>query len=267
MMTRAKILIGALAVAFAICAFGEDAPEVVCRTCNDTGSVEAQCPVCRGTRYVWTCVQGRGGWCGYGASYKPLHKNCKSSRKRIVCPNCAVKSKASATGKVTVPCPDCDGHGVLVRTYHLIRDVREVESCRAQVIRQLEHKQKCRQVQVLKMSEDELADYKIENTGCKVFESEAALLEFLRKGEEQKASAKWYFAIRDTKGITMQDRRRALEDLTRGNFFSSGDANVLKRKFTDEELADFKTLNPNCKLFRDVDEFKEFMRKAQASDR
>ena len=87
---------------------------------------------------------------------------------------------------------------------------------------------------------------------------------FLKNGEDQKTDAKWYFAIRDAKNVTMYDKRRALEGMANGNFYSYGYSNVLKRKFTDEEIKDFKALNPNCKLFRDVDEFKDFMRKVKA---
>ena len=110
------------------------------------------------------------------------------------------------------------------------------------------------------MTKEDLADYKIENSNCKVFEDEDELMEFLKNGEEQKTGAKWYFAIRDAKNVTMYDKRRALEDMANGSYYSYSDSNVLKRKFTEEEVKDFKALNPNCMLFRDVDEFKEFMR-------
>ena len=39
------------AIALALCASGKpdkDEKEIVCKTCNDTGRTEAQCPVCRG---------------------------------------------------------------------------------------------------------------------------------------------------------------------------------------------------------------------------
>ena len=43
-------------IALALCASGKpdkDEKEIVCETCNDTGRTEAQCPVCRGTKYMW----------------------------------------------------------------------------------------------------------------------------------------------------------------------------------------------------------------------
>ena len=46
-------------LALALCVSGKPAKEekeVVCKTCNDTGSVEKQCPVCRGAKYMWQCV-------------------------------------------------------------------------------------------------------------------------------------------------------------------------------------------------------------------
>lgn len=276
------------ALALALCASGTTAKEekeVVCKTCNDTGTVEKQCPVCRGTKYMWRCVQGKNkgwysegssyrydenenyvrvrsdkGWCGYGATYKAIHSNCKNTRKRVVCPNCASKSKTSATGKVAVACPDCDGRGTLMKSYYLVRNVHELEYNREYILRQLERGRECSCVQRRKMTKEDLADYKIENSNCKVFESEEELLAFLKDGEKQKAGAKWYFAVRDAKNVTMYDKRRALEDMANGNYYSYSDSNVLKRKFTDEEVKDFKALNPNCKMFRDVDEFKEFMR-------
>ena len=260
-MRKTKVLGSFVVVALALCASGKaekEGKEVVCKTCNDTGRVETQCPVCRGTKYIWRCLQGHDP-CGYGASYKPLC-NCRSTRKRIPCSNCLGKGKTSATGKVTVACPDCDGQGTLAKTYYLVRDARNLEYNREYIVRQLEQGRECSYVQRRKMTKDELADYKIENSNCKVFESEDELMAFLKNGEEQKAGAKWYFAIRDAKNVTMYDKRRALEDITRGGYYSSSDSNVLKRKFTDEEVKDFKALNPNCKLFRDVDEFKEFMR-------
>ena len=279
-------------IALALCASGKpdkDEKEIVCKTCNDTGRTEAQCPVCRGTKYMWRCVQGKNkgwysegstyrydengnyvrvrsdeGWCGYGATYKAIHSNCKNTRKRVVWPNCINKSRASASGKVTVECPDCDGQGTLAKTYYLVRDVRNVEYNREYILRQLERGRECSYVQRRKMTKDDLADYKIENSNCKVFEDEDELMAFLKNDEEQKAGAKGYFAIRDAKNVTMYDKRRALEGMANGSFYSYGDSNVLKRKFTDEEIKDFKALNPNCKLFRDVDEFKDFMRKVKA---
>ena len=106
-MRKTKVLGSFAVVALALCASGKAAKEekeVVCKTCNDTGSVEKQCPVCRGTKYMWRCVQGKNkgwysegssyrydengnyvrvrsdeGWCGYGATYKALHTNCKNT--------------------------------------------------------------------------------------------------------------------------------------------------------------------------------------------
>lgn len=274
--------------ALALCASGKEAKEereAVCKTCNDTGTVEKQCPVCRGTKYMWRCVQGKNkgwysggrsyrydengnyvrvrsdeGWCGYGVTYKAMHSNCKNTRKRIPCPNCLGKGKTSATGKVTVACPDCDGQGTLVKTYYLVRDARDLEYNREYILRQLEQGRMCSYVQRRKMTKEDLADYKIENSNSKVFEDEDELMEFLKNSEEQKVGTKWYFAVRDAKNVTMYDKRRALEDMANGNFYSYSDSNVLKRKFTEEEVKDFKALNPNCMMFRDVDEFKEFMR-------
>lgn len=282
-----RLVENVMTLAIIITAWGvfgkEEQKEVVCKTCNDTGSIKEVCPVCRGTKYVWKCVpsQNKGwsystsirydengnrinadcGWCGYGSTYKSLHSNCKNTRKRCVCPNCVSgKGKTSATGKVTVPCPDCDGQGVLVKTYYAIPNVRNVEYERDYIIRQLERGQSCSYVQKRKMSKDELADYKIENSNCKVFENYEALLSFLKNGEAQESDAKWYFAIRDTNNVTMYDKRRALEDIANGSFCSYSDSNIIKRKFTEEEVKDFKALNPTCKMFRSVDEFKEFVR-------
>lgn len=287
-MKSTRIIGFVTVVLLALCASGKAAKEekkVVCKTCSDTGTVEMQCPVCHGTKYMWRCVQGKNkgwysegssyrydengnyvrvrsdeGWCGYGATYKAIHSNCKNTRKRISCPNCLSKGRTSSTGKVTVACPDCDGQGTLVKTYYLVRDARNLEYNREYIVHQLEQGRECSYAQRRKMTKEELADYKIENSNCKVFESEEELMAFLKNGEEQKAGAKWYFAIRDAKNVTMYDKRRALEDMARGGYYSYSDANVLKRKFTDEEVKDFKALNPNCKMFRDVDEFKEFMR-------
>lgn len=282
-------IVGVLSVVtLVLCASGKvakEGKEVVCKTCNDTGTVEKQCPVCHGTKYMWRCVQGKNkgwysegssyrydengnyvrvrsdeGWCGYGVTYKAIHSNCKNTRKRVVCPNCASKGKTSARGKVTVACPDCDGQGTLMKSYYLVQNARELECNREYILRQLEQGRMCSYVQRRRMTKEDLADYKIENSNCKVFEDEDELMEFLKNGEEQKTGAKWYFAIRDAKNITMYDKRRALEDMVSGSFYSYSDSNVLKRKFTEEEVKDFKALNPNCMLFRDVDEFKEFMR-------
>ena len=288
-MQSVKIAGSMAVMALALCVRGKTATEekeVVCKTCKDTGKVEVQCPVCRGTKCMWRCVQGKNkgwyseggyyrydengnyvrvrsdeGWCGYGTTYKPIHSNCKNTRKRVVCPNCLNKGKTSATGKVMSDCPDCDGRGTLVKTYYLVRDIRSLDYNRDYIVRQLERGRECSYAQCRKMSKEELADYKIENPNCKVFESNDELMAFIKKCEEQKVGAKWYFAIRDATHVTMYDKRRALEDMSNGGYYYSySDSNVLKRKFTDEEVKDFKALNPNCKMFRDVDEFKDFIR-------
>ena len=51
-----------------------------------------------------------------------------------------------------------------------------------------------------------------------MFEDEDELMAFLKNDEEQKAGAKWYFAIRDAKNVTMYDKRRALEGMANGSF-------------------------------------------------
>lgn len=288
-MDGVKIMSFFAAVLLAQCACGKpakEAKEIVCKTCNDTGSVSQQCPVCRGTKYVWQCMvsknkgivyedrsfrfdangnpvreQSDGEWCGYGSIYKPIHSNCKNTRKRLTCPNCVNgKSKTSASGKVTVACPDCDGHGKRMKSYWLIRNVLEVEYNRDYLLRQAESGCNCSSVERRKMTDEELADYRIENLNCKVFESDREMIAFLKNGEGQKAGAKWYFVVRDAKNVARDDRSRVLDDLAAGHFTNYGGANILRRKFTDDEVKEFQSMNQNCKMFRDMDEFTGFLR-------
>lgn len=283
-MNVCKKCIVMLVTGLAMALFAKDDEPVVCKTCNDTGRVAVTCPVCKGTRYVWRCILGKNrsyssyarrfdedgnlesanaddSWCGYGATYKALHTNCKNSRKRIPCPNCQNKGKSSSTGKITEPCPDCDGRGTLMKTYYLIRDTREVSMDREYICRQIE-RGTCSYVIQRKMTKDDLADFKIENMRCKVFEKREDAIAFIKRGEENDPDAKWYFVIRDANRLSMSDKRNALESTLSCD--SDGYSNVFRRKLSDDAIKDFKALNPNCKLFRAADEFKDFVRNAKA---
>jgi len=282
-MNMCKRCLVGLAVGMGMVLFGKDDVPVACKTCNDTGRVAAACPVCKGSRYMWQCMPGKNrsyssyvrrfdengnlvsanaddSWCGYGATYKALHTNCKNSRKRVICPNCQNKGKSSSTGKIAKACPDCDGRGTLMKTYYLIRDTRDVTTDREYICRQIE-RGTCPYVIQRKMTKDDLADFKIENMRCKVFEKREDAIAFIKQGEENDADAKWYFVIRDANQLTMSDKRNALESTPTCD--SYGCSNVFRRKLTDDMVKDFKALNPTCKLFRDADEFKDFVRNAK----
>lgn len=276
-----KVALLALGILGALGSQGATArKDVVCTTCRDTGKVSVPCEVCSGSKYVWVCYEREErkrvvrpnakdtGYCGYGNVYKPYHENCKKSRKRINCPNCANASKTFSSGKVISPCPDCDGNGTLLTTYYVILDARTVKNRRPLLLKQLETApfKDSKLLVCRRMTPDDLADFRIGNVNCRAFESLEAVTAFVRDGEAAQAGAKWYFAVRDRNQVTLADKRVALEDLARGNVPAVPSKNVLKRRFTDEELEDFRALNPDSVTFRDLDEFKKFIRSVKTAE-
>ena len=293
---------GALPLALMITALSFLArAEVECRTCKDEGVVYEKCPLCRGSRYMWTCSaesSARTYWngssyqqpdpesqyCGYGSTYKPLHKGCKATRKRINCPNCAKgKTKSVSTGKIAKVCPSCHGKGKEVErnddVYYVIRDASYItDQDREYVFLQMDKPAINGQPhsfnsKIFKrtMDESELSDYKAVYPRAKVFESLEEMKDFLRKNPNGTANASTdssqptVYIVKDATQITANDRRIVFEEL--GNGYSSySSRNIMQRRFTDQDIEDFKLINPRCRVFETLPELKAFMRTAKVID-
>lgn len=207
------------AFAFAMLSFAavaKDGDDVVCKTCKDVGEVKETCPLCRGTKYMWTCnkpdttsKRGRfvvhdweeeqnaranerdSKYCGYGSTYKAIHKSCKGTRKRINCTRCATgKSKSKSTGKIMVPCPDCDGKKHLKKTCYLVRDSRWISPEEKEYVFEKMDKpgtgpDKRVRPNVFKgrMTGEQLENFKAINQDGKAFDSLDELKEFIKNNK------------------------------------------------------------------------------------
>ena len=274
--------------------------EEECKHCKGSGLVYDKCPVCHGSKYVWVCTRGfdsRTYWsgetsyrqtdqssqyCGYGSTYKPIHTNCKGTRKRVNCPNCAQgKTKSVSTGKVARPCPVCHGkraQGEVHGMYYVIRDASYIsDQDREFVFLQMDKsevdggRQDFRSRIFKKaMNVSELADYKAIYPRAKVFESLDELKEFLRKfpngtTSTSEVSQSTVYIVKDATQVTANDRRIVFEEL--GNGYSSySSRNIIQRRFTEQDVEDFKLINPRCRVFETLAELKAFMRTAKVID-
>lgn len=239
--------------------------KVVCYTCRDTGSVTVECPICHGTKYVWKHAYSDSetkDFCGYGSAYTAIHKGCRAGRKRSLCPNCLSKNKLSCTGQATIECPNCNGRGELTRTYYIISGTYDTSSSREYYLKRLERYgvEGCSFVTTKKMTADELADFKIENPRSKVFASEEEIKTYLKLGDRSLTSkaGKLYFVIKSVKKLRLYDCNRALSELN-GSYYSSDSSTISKLRLSDEEVKEYQQKNPDCKFFRDVDAFREFL--------
>lgn len=246
--------------------------KVVCYTCRDTGAVTVECPVCRGTKYVWKHSHSysrdeKDDFCGYGSIYTAIHKDCRNGRMRRWCPNCLRKNKLSSTGQATIECPNCNGRGELTRTYYIISGSYVISSSPEYYLNQLDRYgvDKCSFVQKQKMTADELADFKIENPRSKVFTSEEEIKTYLKLGDRSRTSkaGKLYFVIKSVKKLRLYDCNRALSELN-SSYYSLDSSNVSKLRLSDEEVREYQDKNPDCKFFRDVDAFREFLMECKA---
>lgn len=295
---RKLMLVAAIAIAmtagYAVAARntdGGDRKSVVCKTCRDTGKTSIKCDVCRGTKYVWVCNKGNkkdfhgyknydyddyngdreepSEYCGYGSTYTALHKQCKNTRKRIVCPNCCNKAKTSASGYVEVECPDCDGEGNLVKTYYIIRDIDRIYEYDARnAVRYMKTGKgnMPNNYLVKKMSDEDVEDYKAVYPRCEMFTDIDDFKKFV-EGDREVGDAKIYYMIRNADEITISDKRVAIEELGSEESYGYSGSNILKKRVTEEFLADFRALNPKCEIFDDYKEFKKFIRNAKTYER
>lgn len=223
-------------------------------------------------------------YCGYGSTYKPLHKGCKATRKRINCPNCAKgKTKSVSTGKIAKVCPSCHGKGKEIEAndgvYYVIRDASYItDQDREYVFLQMGKQGADARLagfnsKIFKktMDEFELSDYKAVYPKAKVFESLEEMKDFLRKnpnGTPSTGSANLQssvYIVKDVTQITANDRRVVFEELGSG-YSSYSSRNVIQRRFTDQDIEDFKLINPRCRVFETLSELKAFMRTAKVID-
>lgn len=267
-------------------AFG-DAAEVKCKKCNDKGVIYKECETCRGTKYVWKChaPQNRSyysaiqpavntsGYCGYGSTYKPIHENCKGTRKRINCPDCVKgKSKNFSTGKIAVACPYCDGNGTLAGEYYVIRDARFItDSDREYVFLHMDRPgdnegDPLSRAKIFKkrMDKEALEEFKTVYANSKVFETLEEMKTFMKnnRGVGPVSQNPTLYAVRNPDRVTSNDRRVVFEQLGESVVSYFG-GNVVQRRFSAQDLEDFKMINPKCRVFQSLDELKEFMRTVQ----
>ena len=118
-----------------------------------------------------------------------------------------------------------------------------------------------------KFTQKELDEYKTIYANCKFFATLDEMKDFVkneadRTEEDRKPLA---YAIRNAENITTYDRRVVFEDLGSGySSYSSG--NIVVRRFSDQDIEDFKMINPKSQVFRTLDELKAFMRTAKVVD-
>ena len=280
--------------------------DVACTTCKDEGVVYNPCPVCRGTKYVWKCNASQTSsryntsrlsyyvdsapsdakgdlYCGYGSTYMPIHADCRGTRKRINCPNCAKgKSKRVSTGKVSAPCPVCHGGKPGAggeNEYYIIRDARYIsDEDREYIFLHMDKDDNAprssygrSRVFKKRMSATDLEDFKVIYTQAKVFSSLEEMKAFLRRsptgtGSTSMVSRKpTVYIVKDVTQITANDRRIVFEDLGDG-YSSYSSRNIVQRGFTEQDIEDFRLINPQCRVFETLSELKAFMRTAKVVD-
>ena len=284
MAVKMKVLFFAfVAVASALC----DAAEIKCKKCNDKGVIYKECETCRGSKYVWKCnaPQNRHSYtfgqpagntseyCGYGSTYKPIHQNCKGTRKRLNCPDCVKgKSKSFSTGKIAVACPYCDGNGSLAGEYYVIRDARFItDSDREYVFLHMDKPgdnegDPLSRAKIFKkrMDKEALEEFKTVYANSKVFETLEEMKTFMKnnRGVGPVSQNPTLYVVRNPERVTANDRRVVFEQLGESVVSYFG-GNVVQRRFSAQDLEDFKMINPKCRVFQSLDELKEFMRTVQ----
>lgn len=193
-----------MVIGVALTALAAPKKAIVCKTCHDTGKVAALCPLCRGSKWMWTCQpkgDGKGwatyevlsndgdgvktteGWCGYGASYRALHKRCPNVRKRQACPQCAAEGRPVSTGRVRVACPDCDGEGHVRAVWYLIPDAAAVKADLTADPDGWTSERVGKLVARKKLTSGELDDFKSEHPQCRTFSRLAELLKYFKAVE------------------------------------------------------------------------------------
>lgn len=119
------------------------------------------------------------GWCGYGTTYKAIHKRCPNVRKREACPQCRSLEKAVSTGRVKAACPDCDGKGAVRSVYFIVTDTSQIPGCRAQTGESTTSKMGEIVVR-RKLTKEELDAFMTEHPSGKSFERLEDLLRFFK---------------------------------------------------------------------------------------
>ena len=264
--------------------------DIVCQKCRDTGVIYKPCDVCHGTKYVWKCSapsrpsnyyfsgenhQSNGdGYCGYGSIYTPLHENCKGTRKRINCPNCAKgKARMSSTGKVAVTCPACHGKGKRLNEggmFYIIRDASYIsDEDREYVFLRMDkpgqenaasHDVRSRIFKKF-MDQKEIEDFKVIYTRSKVFNSLDELKDFMRNSVNRSTNDNpCFYIVKDAERVTANDRRMVFEML--GDEHMPYSENLIQRrqKLTEQDIEDFKVVYPRCRVFGSIADLKSFMR-------
>ena len=116
-------------------------------------------------------------------------------------------------------------------------------------------------------TQKELDEYKAIYINCKIFETLDAMKEFVKTGADRTADGQkpLAYAIRNAENVTTYDRRVVFEDLG-GVYSSYSSGNIVVRRFSDQDIADFKMINPKSQVFRTLDELKTFMRTVKVID-
>lgn len=159
------------------------------------------------------------------------------------------------------------------RWYYVIEDVKRITSeSRMSALRSLAESSKYFSYSNFgrrRMTEEGIKDFEALYPNGKLFMSADAFKDFLLAGQAAASdhASVVYYVVRDAEHVTMADKRLALETIIGRNYTTYvGDDNINKRRFNEEELADFKALNPKCRLFTDQGEFRQFIREVKASE-
>ena len=114
-------------------------------------------------------------------------------------------------------------------------------------------------------TQKELDEYKTLYANCKIFATLDEMKEFVKNGADGMSGGQkpLVYAIRDAENVTTYDRRVVFEDLGSGYSSSYSSGNIVVRRFSDQDIADFKMINPKGQVFKTLDELKAFMRTAK----
>ena len=118
-----------------------------------------------------------------------------------------------------------------------------------------------------RLSKEEVEELKTIYAHSKVFDTLDELKDFLRHGKSQLPGAEKpiVYVVRDAEKVSVYDRRMVFENLSEGSY-NRNFGNVLVRRFSQQDISDFKLINPRCKVFESLDDLKAFMRTVKIID-
>ena len=115
-----------------------------------------------------------------------------------------------------------------------------------------------------RMDKEALEEFKTVYASCKVFETLEELKTFLKNNRTVGAVQRdpMMYVVRNPERVTANDRRVVFEQLGQGTVSYFG-GNIVQRRFSVQDLEDFRMINPKCRVFESLDDLQAFMRAVQ----